>query len=204
MLEVGLTGGYATGKSFVAGELERLGCYVIHADLLGHRVLERGGEAFQATLELFGDSILDVEGAIDRRKLAAIVFHDGQLLKNLNGFVHPAVIRLEGEMLREFARAQPEGIAVIEAAILIETGRHAAFDRLLLTYCDEETQIARGMKRDHLTREQVLARMSSQLPFAAKKQHADYLVDTGGAKEETIRRVEEIYRELRRLAKAPK
>lgn len=202
MLKVGLTGGYATGKSFVAGELERLGCDVIRADVLGHRVLEPAGEAYRPAVEAFGAGILTPEGTIDRKKLASIVFNSPELLKKLNGFVHPAVIRLEEEMLKDFANRNPHGIAVIEAAILIETGRHLAFDRLILTACDEETQIARGMKRDHLTREQVLARLSAQLPLEEKKRHADYVVDSSGPKEETVLQVEKIFRELNRAAEA--
>lgn len=201
-MKVGLTGGYATGKSFVAGELERLGCHVIHADLLGHAVLEPGREAYAPTVGAFGAGILSSDGTIDRKKLAAVVFENPELLEKLNGFVHPAVIRLEEELLRNFAREDPRGIAVIEAAILIEIGRHVAFDRLILTACDEETQIARGMKRDHLTREQVLARLARQLPLEEKKKHADYVVDTSGPKEETIREVGKVFEQLKQLAEA--
>jgi dephospho-CoA kinase len=202
MIKVGLTGGYATGKSFVAGELERLGCHIIHADLLGHEVLQPTGEAYKPTVEAFGSGILDPDGVIDRKKLAGIVFANPELLKKLNGFVHPAVIRREEELIQDYAKANPNGITVIEAAILIETGRHAAFDRLILTVCDEETQIARGMKRDHLTREQVSARIGAQLPADEKKRYADYVVDTSGAKQETVRQVEKIARELREAAKS--
>jgi dephospho-CoA kinase len=200
MLKIGLTGGYATGKSFVAGELERSGCHVIRADLLGHAVLEPGREAYAPTVETFGASILNSDGTIDRKKLAAVVFEDPELLHKLNRFVHPAVISLEEELLNNFAREDPRGIAVIEAAILIEIGRHTAFDRLILTACDEETQIARGMKRDHLTREQVLSRLARQLPLEEKKRHADYVVDTSGPKEETVRQVKKVFGELKQLA----
>jgi dephospho-CoA kinase len=203
MLKVGLTGGYASGKSFVAGELQQLGCYVIHADLLGHAVLEPGAAAYRPAVEAFGPQILADNGEIDRRKLAAVVFEKPELLEKLNGFVHPAVIALEEEMLMSFAAQDPRGIAVIEAAILIETGRDCMFDRLILTACDQETQIARGMKRDHVTREQVLARLARQLPLEEKKRHAHYVVDTGGEKQETIRQVEAIFRDLKRLAESP-
>lgn len=202
MLRVGLTGGYASGKSFVAGELERLGCYVIRADLLGHAVLERGGSAYGPVLEAFGPQILTEDGTIDRKKLASIVFDRPELLEKLNSFVHPAVIRMEEEMFESFVQKDPHGIAVVEAAILIEAGRDLLFDRIILTACDEETQIARGMKRDHLSREQVLARMARQLPLEEKKQHAHYVVDTSGDKQVTAGRVRQIHDELRQLAEA--
>jgi dephospho-CoA kinase len=202
MLKVGLTGGYASGKSLVAGELERLGCHVIRADLLGHTVLEPGRAAYQATVEKFGPGILSANGEIDRKKLAAIVFEEPELLAKLNAIVHPAVIDLEEQMLKAFEADDAHGIAVIEAAILVETGRDRAFDRLILTACDQETQIARGMKRDHITREQVLARLARQLPLEEKKRHAHYVVDTSGEKQATIRQVEAIFGDLKQLAKA--
>jgi dephospho-CoA kinase len=202
MLKVGLTGGYASGKSFVAGELERLGCRVIRADLLGHAVLARGGAAYQPVVETFGTDILTPGGAIDRKALAAIVFEDPQLLEKLNGFVHPAVIRLEDEILHAFALEQPRGVAVVEAAILIEHERDRMFDRIILAACGLETQIARGMKRDHLTREQVLARLARQLPLEEKKRHAHYVVDTSGDKQDTVRQVQTIFQDLKRHAEA--
>jgi dephospho-CoA kinase len=202
MLKVGLTGGYATGKSLVGKELERLGCHLIYADELGHAVLDPGGEAYTVTVETFGPDILNPDTTIDRKKLGAIVFASPELLGKLSSFVHPAVVELEEQMLKEFQRQDPHGIAVVEAAILIETGRYAVFDRVILTSCDEETQIARAMKRDHATREQVLARVAKQLPLHEKKRHADYVVDTSGPKEDTARQVQCIYRELKELAEA--
>ncbi|MDQ2774972.1 MAG: dephospho-CoA kinase [Acidobacteriota bacterium] len=200
MIRVGLTGGYATSKTFVASELERLGCHVIYADVLGHTVLEPGGAAYNPAVELFGSEILDKQGAIDRRKLAGIVFQSPELLEKLTGIVHPAVFRLEEQTLHNFAKTDPLGIAVIEAAILVETGRYKLLDRLIVTACDEQTQIARGMKRDRATREEVLARLRKQLPLEEKKLHAHYVIDTSGEKEETVRQVKAVYADLRQIA----
>jgi dephospho-CoA kinase len=199
MIKVGLTGGYATGKSFVAAELERLGCYVIYADRLGHQVLEPDGEAYGPTVEAFGREILGSDGRIDRKQLGSVVFRAPELLEKLMGFVHPAVFLLEEKMLADFQARSPHGIAVIEAAILIETGRYKVFDRLILTVCDEATQIERGMKRDGLTAEQVRQRLSNQLPVEKKTSYADYVVDTSGEKQETIQKVQAIYRDLKSL-----
>src|SRR5579875_2477014 len=200
MLKVGLTGGYATGKSFVAAELERCGCLLIYADELGHRVLYCNGEAFEPVVHAFGPGILDAEGSIDRRKLGDIVFGSPELLARLNSFVHPAVYRLEKQMLNAWEAERLNGIAVTEAAILIETGRYNAFDRIILTVCEEETQIARAMKRDHVTREQVLTRMARQMSSEEKKRYADYVIDTSGPKEDTRVEVDRIFRELESLA----
>ena len=202
MLKVGLTGGYASGKSFVAGELETLGCYVIRADLVGHAVLERRGAAYGPVVETFGREILMPDGEIDRKKLASVVFESPELLHQLNGIVHPVVIAEEEEMFAGFAAQNPHGIGVLEAAILIEAGRDRMFDRIILAACDVQTQIARGMKRDHLTQEEVRVRLARQLPLDEKKRHAHYVVDTGGDKQETIRQVRNIFEDLKRLAEA--
>jgi dephospho-CoA kinase len=203
MLKVGLTGGYATGKSFVAGELERLGCLVIYADRLGHSVLLPGGPAYQPTVDAFGTDILLPDGVIDRKRLAQKVFGSPELLQRLNSFVHPAVFKLEQEMMDDWQAQHPKGIAVVEAAILVETGRYTHFDRLILTTCNVETQIARGMGRDRLSREEVLARLARQMPLEEKKRHAHYVIDTSGAKQKTLRQVRSVLSELKELAENP-
>lgn len=202
MLKVGLTGGYASGKSFVAGELERRGCLLIYADQLGHAVLEKEGEAYAPTAEAFGAGILAADGSIDRKKLAGAVFDSPELLAKLSSFVHPAVMRLEQQMFERWEVEHAGGIAVVEAAILIETGRYTAFDRMILVACDPATQIARGIKRDHLTREEVLARLARQMPLEEKKKYAHYIIDTDGPKETTIRQVDEVFRELKQRAES--
>jgi dephospho-CoA kinase len=202
MLLVGLTGGYATGKSFVASELRRRGCHLIYADELGHRVLEPGGEAYAPTVAIFGNQILKPDGTINRKQVGSIVFEDPELLAKLTALVHPAVFRLEHEMIAHFAASDPQGIVVVEAAILIESNRQSLFDRLILTACDTETQIERGMRRDGITRQQALARLARQLPVERKKAFAHFVIDTGGTKESTVRQVESVFQELISAAKS--
>ncbi len=199
MIKVGLTGGYASGKSFVAAELEKLGCHVIYADQLGHAVLEPDGEAYEPAVEEFGAGILAPDGRIDRKKLAAIAFNSTESLEKLSGFVHPAVIRLEEQMSQSAASRDPNAIVIIEAAILIETGRYEALDRLILTACSEDTQIARSIKRDLVTREDALARIRKQMPLAEKKKYAHFVIETDGEKEATVQQVRHVYRELKEL-----
>lgn len=200
MLTVGLTGGYATGKSFVAQTFERLGCHVIYADKLGHDVLLPGGDAYEPVIDTFGDGILTSDGAIDRKQLGQLVFASSELLAQLSAIVHPAVFRLEERLLAQYASEDPSGITLIEAAILIETGRYKRFQRLIVTVCDLDTQILRAVKRDKLSRDEVLARLEKQMPAEEKRSYADYVIDTGGTKEQTTARVEAIHHELRALA----
>ena len=199
MLKVGLTGGLASGKTFVGQELVKLGCHLVQADQLGHQVLLSDGEAYPAVVAEFGRGILDAAGEIDRGRLAAQVFHDPERLESLNRLVHPAVFRLEEEWLAQVARADPHGIAVVEAAILIETGSYRRFDRIILVIVDEQEQIERAMRRDGTTRDQVRARLARQMPLEEKRKYAHYIIDSSGPKNETARQTRAVYDSLRRI-----
>jgi dephospho-CoA kinase len=199
MLRVGLTGGLASGKTFVGDALAQLGCHVIRADDLGHQVLLPSGEAYDAVVNEFGDQILDDEGMIDRRRLAALVFDNPDKLAKLNSLVHPPVTRREREMVDDIARRDPDAIAVVEAAILVETGSYKKFDKLIVAVCTPEQQLERAMKRSSYTREEVMARLSRQLSLEEKVKVADYTVDTSGTKERTLEQVREVYESLRSL-----
>jgi len=194
-----LTGGLASGKTFVGEALAALGCYLIQADELGHQVLLPGGEAYVPVVNEFGEAILDDEGMIDRRRLAALVFRDPARLEKLNRFVHPAVFRREHGIEEDIARRDPRAIAVVEAAILIETGSYKRFAKLIVAVCSGEQQIERAMHRSALTREEVLARLSRQLPLEEKIKLADYVIDTSGTKEHTLAQVRAVYESLRSL-----
>ena len=199
MLKIGLTGGLACGKSFVGEALASYGCYLIRADELGHEALARGGAAFEPAVAEFGCDILDPAGEIDRRRLAARVFGDAEALARLNRLVHPAVQRREDQLMAEFAVGEPQGIAVVEAAILIENGRYKSFDRLILVTCSEEQQVARAIHRGGLDEAEVRARLSRQMPLAEKRKFADFVIDTSGAKQETLRQTRAVYETLRRI-----
>lgn len=199
MLKVGLTGGLACGKTFVGQALAGLGCHLIQADEIGHQVLLPTGEAYTDVVREFGSGILNEDGTIDRKRLAAEVFDRPERLAALNRLVHPPVFRRERELIRKFAESDPHGIVVVEAAILIETGTYKEYDRLILVECEERQQIERAVKRDHADRAAVMARLSRQMPLAEKKKFANYLIDTSGSKEDTLRRVREVYDALRRI-----
>jgi len=199
MLRVGLTGGYGTGKTFVGECLASLGCHLIRADELGHQALAQGGEAYAPVVEEFGPPILQPDGAIDRRKLAAIVFPDPERLERLSRLVHPAVLRRIEELSRGFESTDPNGIIVVEAAILIESGAYQRFERIILAVCGPEQQIERAIARDGLTRQEVLARLQHQMPLEEKRKYAHYVIDTSGSKEETVRQVRQTYAALRSI-----
>ena len=200
MLRVGLTGGLASGKSFVGKTLADFGCLVIRNDEIGHQVIEPGGEAYTGVVQEFGRDILNPDGRVDRRKLAAIVFGAPERLAKLNALVHPPVRARTRQLLEAYAAGHPRGVAVVEAAILVETGSYRDYEKLIVAVCSVEQQIERAMARDGVTREEVLERLSRQMPLEEKVKYADYLVDTSGSKEETQARVRTIYEKLAALA----
>jgi dephospho-CoA kinase len=200
MLLVGLTGGLASGKSFVGHGLAELGCLLIQADELGRQVQEPGGEAYDDIVREFGREILNDDGSLNRRRLAAVAFHDAERLRKLNALVHPHVRERRLRLEEEFAAAHPRGIAVTEAAILIETGSYREFDRLIVAVCPPELQVERAMARDHLTREEALDRMRQQMPLDEKVKFADYVIDTSGPKEATLAQTRSVYESLRSLS----
>ena len=199
MLRVGLTGGLASGKTFVGRALADLGCYLIEADKLGHEVMLPGAEAYDGILREFGPAILDAGGRINRRKLSAIVWHDPERLEKLNSLVHPPVRQREESRMAEIAQADPNAIAVVEAAILVETGRYKSFDRLIVVTCTPEHQMERALQRGSYNKQEILARLSRQLPLEDKLRVADYTIDTSGSEEATLEQVRTVYGKLRSL-----
>jgi len=198
MLKVGLTGGLASGKSFVGRAMEELGCKLIEADALGHAVLLPGGPAYDAVVREFGEGILNPDRTIDRKRLALEVFTNKKRLGVLNSLVHPEVYRITEKLMAAYFAADPDAIVVVEAAIHVETGGYKRFDRLILVVCEEEQQIERAISRG-ATRQEAMARLSSQMPLAEKREFAHYVIDTSGEKEDTLRQTKEVYNSLRSL-----
>ena len=199
MLHVGLTGGLATGKSSVGRALEGLGCYVIRFDQIGHQVLDPGGEAYAGVVREFGPEILNPDGTVNRRALGARVFADPDLLARLNALVHPPARARARALAEAYAREHPDGIAVTEAAILIETGSYKDYDKLIVATCRPEQQVERAMARDGLSRAEVLDRLKRQMPVEDKVKYADYVIDTSGRKEQTLELVRALHKTLRSL-----
>jgi dephospho-CoA kinase len=198
MLKVGLTGSIAVGKSFVASVLAELGCVTFDADKLAHSVMEPGGDAYRDIVEEFGEAVLAQDGSIDRAKLGAIVFADPARRKRLNEIVHPRVIEEQNRLLREVEKDRPDAIVVIDAALMIESGGHKRFDKLIVVHCDPQIQIERLMKRAGISREDAQRRVAAQMSSEEKLSYADYSIDTSGTFEETRERVTRIYNELTR------
>src|SRR5256885_3246127 len=185
MLKVGLTGSIAVGKSYVLSVLSELGCATFDADKIAHLVMEQGRPAYGDILREFGEPVLAEDRSIDRQKLGAIVFVDGARRKRLNEIVHPRVFEEQNRLLAEVEARDANAIAVIDAALMIESGGYKRFDKLIVVYCDRETQIERLMRRNQVTRDDAERRVAAQMSSDEKREYADYEIDNSDGYDET-------------------
>ena len=202
MLKVGLTGSIAVGKSYVLSVLAELGCATFDADKIAHLVMEPGRPAYNDLLREFGKAVLTADGSIDRKMLGAIVFVDEARRKRLNEIVHPRVIEEQNRLLGDAEARNPNDIAVIDAALMIESGGYKRFDKLIVVYCDRETQIERLMRRAGIAREAAEQRLAAQMSSEDKLRYADYRINTEGTFEETRRLVIDVHADLLRVQDA--
>jgi dephospho-CoA kinase len=201
MLRVGLTGGIACGKSHVARRLAGHGFQVLDLDAVAHELTAPGGAAYDDVVAEFGRGILAPDGRIDRRRLAGRVFADAAALARLNALVHPHVHAAEAR--RAEALGGSAGVLVTEAALLVETGLHLRFDRLLVVTCEADEQVRRLAARDGMSEEAARARMAAQMPLAEKRRFAHHVIDSSQPLARTDRATDAIAQALRRLAAVP-
>lgn len=197
MLKVGLTGGIACGKTVVRRRLEEWGIPTLDADAVVHRLLQAGTEVTRQIAQNFGESVVASDGSVDRKALGAIVFADEKARKKLNAIVHPEVWR-EIERFFEEREKASDPVAVVDAALMVETGSYRRYDRLVVVHCRPELQVERLMARDGLSRQDAERRIRSQMPIEQKLPFADFLVDTSGSIEETLKQTDELSSQLKR------
>ena len=184
------------GKSFVSGVLAELGCRVLDADETARAVVEPGSPALCDVVARFGPDVLKSDGTLDRPALGALVFADSGKRTALNSILHPYIIAQQDERLREWEAIDPNGLAIVDAALMIESGGYQRFDKLIVVHCRADVQLERLMTRDKLNRGKAEARIATQMPQEEKRKFADYLIDTSAGFEQTRRRTTEVYGEL--------
>ena len=199
MLRVGLTGSIGVGKSFVASIFIELGCRVLDADQTAREVVMPGTPGLKALTDTFGEDILNPDGTLDRKRLGALIFADQSQREVLNHTLHPFIIARQDEILNEWEAEDPNGIGIVDAALMIESGGYKRFDKLIVVHCRPEVQLERLMLRDKLSRDEALRRISSQMPQEEKQKFADYLIDTSDGFELTRSRSVKIYNQLIRV-----
>ena len=199
MLRIGLTGSIGVGKSFVARVLAELGCHLLDADQVARAVVAPGSAGLSAVVVAFGEGVLQKDGTLDRQQLSSLIFADQSKRQLINSILHPYIIALQDEQLREWEALDSEGIAVVDAALMIESGGFKRFDKLIVVHCRPEVQIGRLMARNNLTREEAQKRIDAQMPQEAKQKFADYLIDTSEGFDSARSRTVEVYEELCRV-----
>ena len=202
MLKVGLTGSIAVGKSFVLGVLAELGCRTLDADATARDVVAPGTPGLDSVVDAFGIEPLKEDGTLDRVRLGKIVFADQEKRQLLNSILHPLIIAAQDDQIREWEREDSNGIAVVDAALMIESGGYRRFDKLIVVHCRPEVQLQRLIEREGLSPEESRLRIAAQMPQEEKKKYADFLIDTSEGFEDTRRQTEAVFQELSALARA--
>ena len=192
MLRVGLTGGIACGKTVIRRHFEDRGVRTRDADTLVHELLRDDAKVIDAVVERFGESVRGpAEQGIDRGALGAVVFSDAAARRELEAILHPRVFeRIEAFFVE--AEAAGEALAVVDAALMYETGSVERYDRVVVAYCPPEIQLERLMARDGSDREAAERRIGAQWPVERKRDRADYVVDTSGSLAETLARADAV------------
>ena len=199
MLRVGLTGSIAVGKTFVDEVFRELGVPVLDADQVARDVVAPGTVGLQRVVEQFGEAVLRPDASLDRAKLGSIVFADEAKRLRLNSIIHPLVFEVQDAWLKAREAENPDGIAIVDAALMIESGGYKRFDKLIVVWCERDLQLQRLMARDGLNLEDAERRIASQMPQDEKKSYADHLIDTSGDFDATRRQVADVFAKLSKL-----
>jgi dephospho-CoA kinase len=227
MLKVGLTGAIASGKSAVGEMFVALGAHLVQADRIAHSLMQPGEAVYNEVVRHFGRDILNPDGSINRSKLAELAFGANPVrsspassnpgnpspdnsqparVEELNRIVHPAVLRSQKEWMDAIGGHNPQAVAIVEAALILEAGAAKQFDRLIVVKCSEEQRIARFGARQKLNlaaaRKEVTRRMAAQLPEAEKIKAADHVIDNSATLDQTRAQVREVWEALRAAAAA--
>ena len=195
-LRVALTGGIATGKTYVLARLAALGVPTIDADVLAREVVQPGSAAWKALEERFGPDILESTGELDRKTLAAIVFRDPAARRDLEAIVHPGVYEKIGQWFAALRAESDHRFGIADIPLLYETNHAADFDRVIVTACDPQTHVRRVVARGHATQDEAEQRLAAQQPIAEKVARADFVIWTDRTRAQTDQQVDEVFRTL--------
>ena len=196
---IGLTGGIASGKSLVAGELKRLGAYLIDADEIAREVVKTGLPAYNEIVKEFGEKILNPDKTINRKELGRIVFSNPELRKRLEQITHPRIRKKIEAEISAIKAKNPKAVIVVDAALLIEGGLYKKMDKVIVVCADEKTQIKRLTERDGLAIEDAKNRIASQMPLKEKRRYADFVIKNveGKSREEVKEEVKRVFDRLK-------
>ena len=196
MLIVALTGGIATGKSVVSMTLKELGCYVHHADQVAHRLMQPEKKVWKKIVTHFGLNILNPDKTINRSKLSHIIFNKEKERIFINKLIHPLVFKEKKKIIQCLEKEDRFKIFISEAALTIESGFTDLFDKIVVVYCDQRTQIKRLKERDKISQKEAAKKIKAQMPSKEKMKHADYIINSSGSLGSTIEKTAQLFRNL--------
>lgn len=182
---IGLTGGIASGKSTVSCMLRDLGCIIIDADLIAREVVEPGSKTLKKIAKIFGDTIFNNDGTLNRKALGNIVFNDRSKLESLNGLIHPVIKETILQRIEDCRKSNENSIVIVDAAVLIESGMDEIVDEVWLVYVDRDTQLKRLMERDSIECFEAIARIKSQMSVEEKIKKSNRIIDNSRGLEHT-------------------
>jgi dephospho-CoA kinase len=196
MLKIAITGGAGTGKSTVARMFKELGAEVLDADAIAREAVAVGQSAWQELRRLYGEEFFNPDGTLNRSRLAQLVFADPEARRRLDALIHPLVAQ---KLQAQFADLERRGVelVLVEVPLLFETGREAAFDRVIVVAAPEALQIRRLRGRDRRGEAEIRGILAAQWPLADKVARAHYVVDNGGSRRSTERQVKNIWADLK-------
>lgn len=195
MMNIGLTGGIASGKSTVAASLVRRGARLVDADQIAREVVLPGSPTLAEVALRFGQDILQEDGTLNRKKLGSIVFADAARRKELESILHPAIRAIMRERMRQYETETPERLVVVDIPLLYESGLEGMVSEVMVVYVPRDLQLKRLMERDKLDPEQAASRLNAQMDIESKKSRADYVIDNSGTLEQTERQLDRFWRE---------
>ncbi|TJY39696.1 dephospho-CoA kinase [Cohnella pontilimi] len=201
-MNIGLTGGIATGKSTVAKLLTERGALLIDLDKIAREIVEPGQPALNRIAERFGREVLQEDGSLDRKKLGQIVFADDQERKALEAITHPAIRAVMKQRMADYARKYPQRLCVVDVPLLYESGLTEYFERVMVVYVPREEQLKRLMTRDKLSAEEAERRLAAQMDIEEKKRRADILIDNSGTLEETQAQIDRFWQQTEHSGQA--
>ncbi len=190
---LGLTGSIGTGKSFATKFFEKKGCHIIDADVVAKSLYKKGSAILEELRTAFGQSVIDSDGEVDKENLAGIVFNDREKLEELNSIVKKYLTMEVDRIIDGLSEEEAKPFIVLEAPVLFEYGFENYVNQILLITCDEELIIKRVMARNHVTKEEVKARIDSQISQEEKKRRSDYWIDNSGTMEAFEEKLEEFW-----------
>lgn len=195
-MNIGLTGGIATGKSTVSSLLVARGALLIDADQIAREIMEPSSPILAQVAAHFGQDILQADGTLHRKRLGEIIFSNPAERQVLESITHPAIRTTIQERMNQYEQEHPEKLVVADIPLLYEAGAayEGFFDEIMVVYVPRELQIERLMKRDEITEEQAVKRLNAQLDIELKKEKADIVIDNRYGLEQTIEQIDQFLR----------